>query len=400
MLLVTTVSLGVVACGSIIFSQDPGGGPLTGGEADDPTLVPWTSGDLKVSSATALIRDGWYNMPNDLAMWKGFYWLVYRRGTGHSGMMRLWGDPPQPQGGNSFIVVWRSNDLARWHEVKLFEPPEGIVDGGGTGSGYLCPTDDRLQIFFRVQWPDRDAKVYTAWTSDGVNWTQPQVVRLAAEYPQLRHPRFRDGRFYCSVWLAGQDRGPYNLCVSDDGIQWERHAQIAQNVPEGLCDESDLHWLENGELWCVVRSSGAVRRHHAQGEALMFWSKPPYTRWEGGTSIGRCDAPVMCATGGQVYLAGRGPTKITLKPDEGGGRQGAPALYRLKRGQAELLVSFPAGGDGSYSGLISPAPGRLAWSFYSDVAYQSGRLKPRFQPQYRYKSTACDIYLAHIEVPV
>jgi len=86
-----------------------------------------------------------------------------------------------------------------------------------------------------------------------------------------------------------------------------------------------------------------------------------------------------------------------LQPDEMGGKKGAPSLYRLSRGRAELLVSFPAGGDASYSGLISPEPGRLIWSYYSDIAYQTGRLKVR--SEYRFMATASDIYLAEVHVP-
>ena len=106
----------------------------------------------------------------------------------------------------------------------------------------------------------------------------------------------------------------------------------------------------------------------------------------------------MCETDGQVYVAGRGLAKVVLKPNEIGGKKGAPTLYHLTREETKPLVSFPAGGDCSYPGLISPEPGKLIMSFYSDVAYQSGQVKPKFHDEYGYKRTACDIYLAEINL--
>ena len=247
------VGLWFLASNPLLFGCQVASGQETDSPGShDATLVPWTNGDVDVTSVRVLIRDGWYNMPNDLAIWKNFYWLAYRRGTGHSSVRRVFGNPPQLQGGHSFIVVKRSNDLRRWHKEKVFESPEGIVDGSGAGSGYLCPAADRLQIFFRVQWQSRPSKVYTAWTDDGVTWTEPVVTRYGELYPQPRHPRYREGKFYCAFWHPGHDNGPFDLCVSEDGIKWTKHAQIAVEVPERLTDESDLHWLPDGELWCGV----------------------------------------------------------------------------------------------------------------------------------------------------
>ena len=120
--------------------------------------------------------------------------------------------------------------------------------------------------------------------------------------------------------------------------------------------------------------------------ALMYWSKPPYTEWEGADLGVQCDAPALCASGEQVYLAGR--------VHAAGNPHGTTGLYQLERGRARLILSMPAGGDSSYPGLISLEPGRMAMSYYSDVAYWSGLVKPMHFDGYLRKRSECDIYLA------
>ena len=78
---------------------------------------------------------------------------------------------------------------------------------------------------------------------------------------------------------------------------------------------------------------------------------------------------------------------------------GNAIVSRFPLGNVELIRHFPTGGDASYPGLVSPEPGRLAISYYSDVAYWTGTVKPRHFSEWRYKSTECDIYLAELNVP-
>ncbi len=338
--------------------------------------IPWTAASVEVTSFRVLVRDGWYNMPTDLVSWNDLYWLSYRRGTGH-------------RAGNSRIVLLRSNDLRRWHEVKLFESPYGFDGGFSVAMGHFCIADQRLFMFLGVQTPNH---VFVTSTADGVNWSEPQLLELGDLHPYTWRVRYHEGSFYNAVTYLGEDEDVLDLITSDDGVHWNRHVRIADAPPKGqkfFTEESELLWRPDGELWCVVRTSGG---------AHLYWSKRPYRSWQGGIKIGWCSAPVMCESGGQVYVAGRGPAKVVINRNEIGGKKGAPTLYRLSREGTEPLVSFPAGGDCSYPGLISPESGKLIMSFYSDVAYQSGQVKPKFHDEYGYKRTACDIYLAEISV--
>ena len=128
-----------------------------------------------------------------------------------------------------------------------------------------------------------------------------------------------------------------------------------------------------------------------------------------------CDAPEICESDGQVYLAGCCAAAGQGKPGPDGkrpfdvlntfshpeillARWGTTGLYLLTRDRVELLVTLPPGGDAAYPGLVSPEPGKLVMSTYSDVAYISGQVRSMHFPKYQYKQTDCDIYIAEIEV--
>ena len=354
--------------------------------------APWTCGLVKVTSFRVVVRDGWYNQGADLLKWEGYYWLSYGRGTSHGIVQHEFSG----HGANNFGVVLCSNDLRRWHQAKVIEPPGGIRGGRAAGTPYLTASRERLYGFFDVLTPPESkgpsSSNWVTWTADGTNWSEPVVVRLGESYPRTRHPRWHDGKFWCAVAHHEHGHSQFDLCVSEDGIQWTRHAQITAG--DGASDEADLHWRPDGELWCIVRLCLGSQRSGAH----MFWSKPPYTEWEGGGKIGWGDAPAICASGDEVYLAGRGPTRVVQKPDEIGGKKGTTTLWRLKRGSMEELVSFPAGGDASYPGLTCQETGKLVVAFYSDFAYQTGAITPKYHPEYVYKRSANDIYLAEIEV--
>ena len=219
-------------------------------------------GDALVTSFRVVVRDGWYNAFTDLALWKDYYWLAYRRGTGHGAPLNVGGAPEgrTVSGGNSFAVILRSTDLRRWHEAKMFEPPDGIVDKSGMRTARFCPTDERLYAFIPVQTPreaGRFGRLYCTWTDDGVRWAEPELVRMGDRYPFTFRVRHHDGRFYSAINNASPENA-LDLITSDDGTNWTAHARIAAEHPKLFTDESELHWLPDGELWCVVRSNSGA----------------------------------------------------------------------------------------------------------------------------------------------
>ena len=360
----------------------------------------------RVTSIRPVVRDGWYNAWTDLIWWKDYFWLAHFRGMSH-GISR---NTTGRIAGNSFSVILRSGDLRRWHEAQVFEPPGGIVDGSGADNAHFCATEDRLYAFFRVVAPEHQRQVWVSWTENGVRWSEPQVTTVGDDFPYIWRARRHNGKFYSATGEIVPGDESFQLIVSDDGIRWSRHAQISPSNARGFSAESELHWRPDGEMWCVIRTGGP---------AVLYCAKPPYVNWEETLVIhAGCDAPSICESGGEVYLAGRAAASSMGLPNPDGTkpfelqntfshpnhpngprvRWGTTGLYRLRRDRADLLVTMPPGADAAYPGLVSLEPGKLIMSYYSDVAYISGQVRLRHFPEYRYKESECDIYIAEIEV--
>ena len=327
------------------------------------------------------------------------YWLCFRRGTAHNA-------------NNSLEVVLRSNDLRRWHEVKAFESPYGIEGGCAAADGYFCVTPDRLYIIIGTRNP---IHAFASWTSDGVRWSTPELLKIGDVCPYAWQVHWHQGRFYVAVNYLGTEQEPrLDLIVSEDAVNWKHHSEIASGQPpgfhdrpDGFTEESELHWRADDELWCVIRTNVAV----------LYCARPPYTQWEEALVLyAGCDAPAMCETGGEVCLAGccaaswqvASETDDTTRPFAVQNTFNYPnnplmrwettGLYRLRRNRADLLVMLPPGADTSYPGLVLVEQDKLIMSYYSDVAYISGQIRPMHFPEYACKQTESDIYIAEIDV--
>ena len=338
----------------------------------DRNAPPYAGPTATVTEVRAVVRDGWYNAFADLTVWRDYYWLSYRRGTKH-------------HADHGMVVVLRSNDLQRWQEVAVLDRPQGITGeiDSGVQDGHFCVAGDRLCITINTRIPTEE---YLSWTDDGINWSEPVRQTMEGYEPFIWRMRYHDGKFWCATSYPESD--PLDLLVSDDGIRWTRHAQIAGTEDHDWSGETDLLFRSDEELWCVVRS---------EWPGVVFRSRPPYTQWEGGHSIGLCDAPALCEADGEVFVAGR----LRVPLFEGDLRlhpQGTTGVYHLTRDGAQPLLAFPVGGDSAYAGLITTGPGKLALAYFSDVAYWSGVLQPKSAAQYQYKATDCDIYLAEIDI--
>ncbi|MAE59799.1 MAG: hypothetical protein CMJ49_00425 [Planctomycetaceae bacterium] len=335
--------------------------------------------NASVTSIRCVARDGWYNAFTDLVKWRDYYWLSYRRGTCH-------------HADHGVIVVLRSNDFRRWHEIAVFDRPQGFSGAydSGVQDGHFTDAGDRLYLSINTRVP---TDCFMAWTEDGNHWSEPKAMRMGSEVePFIWRVRWHEGMFYSAV-SYDLERAPLELIVSEDGVTWRKHAQIAGTEAHDWSSESDLLFRADGELWCVVRS---------EWPAIFFRAEPPYVDWDGGDTtghgIGLCDAPAMCEVDGEVFVAGRIEAPRFLGDYPLGYPQGTTGLYHLWKDGGRPLIALPIGGDASYAGLVSPEPGRLVMSYYSDVAYWSGALPTQSTPHFEYKRSDCDIYLAEIEV--
>ena len=326
---------------------------------------------VRIAWQRRVAYDGWHNAFTDLCRWRDSYWLVYRRGSTHV----------SPDGG---IVVLRSVDLERWHEVTVLKTL------GDDRDPKLCPTTDRLYVYFGTWlprpegWPDErfgPLISHVSSTDDGVKWSDP--VPLYERNVWLWRIRVHDDTLYCAAYgwedPRHKEQSFLELLVSKDGVSWEKHCRIADI--EDQPDESDLLFRLDGELWCITRST------RKPDHSLFYISNPPYRVWERVDLGVTIHAPVICESQGKVFVAGRRRTDAPWIPQTT--PLGNTGLFLVKRGAVEPILAFPSDGDAAYPGMVSPEAGRLIISYYSQHAYRSGVIQG-ISPH------ASDVYVAEI----
>jgi hypothetical protein len=325
----------------------------------------------KVLWHRTVVRDGWHNAFTDLCYWKGYYWLVYRRGSAHV----------SPDGG---IVVLRSVDLERWHQVTF------IKTAGDDRDPKLCPTEEALYIFFGTWlprpegWPDEEfgpLVTHVCVTRDGIRWSEPTPVYRQNVW--LWRVRYYKGDFYCAAYGWEDPRGKsatfLDLLVSQDGFNWKRISRIAS--AEDKPNEADLFLHPDGELWVLSRTD------RKPDHSILYTSQPPYEEWNRVDLKTTIHCPVFCENEGRLYVAGRRRTDAPWRPQST--PPGNTAIFLVDRGGATPFFALPSDGDAAYPGLLSRQPGRLLISYYSQHAYLSGVLQPA-------SPHSADIYIAEI----
>ena len=116
-----------------------------------------------------VVRDGFHNMLTDLAYWRDYYWLIYCRRSDHYSI----------DGG---LVVLRSVDLKRWHEVTY------IKTEGDDREAKFCIANDRLFVYFGTflgpSYIGLNSKAPIAFvtnvcfTNDGLHWSKPKAIQV------------------------------------------------------------------------------------------------------------------------------------------------------------------------------------------------------------------------------
>ena len=181
--------------------------------------------------------------------------------------------------------------------------------------------------------------------------------------------------------------GLLRLLVSENGEKWKEHAVMSDDELPEFTEESDLYLCPDGQMWCVARTG-----HNKDHGAYMFWSDPPYTSWQASEDLGYwIHAPAICEVGDNVYVAGRHDLGRS-------DRTSTVGLFHLTRGKATLLRAFEPSQDSSYPGLVSPEPGKLVMSFYTNGPDWQGKRIPKYLPEYARKHSDADIFLAEFGV--
>lgn len=138
------------------------------------------------------------------------------------------------------------------------------------------------------------------------------------------------------------------------------------------------------------------RTVHEDDEVGSYFAvaSPPYADWQLTAMHPMVHAPVFLEQNNELYVAGRSaPIRDGDRSFAFGlEREGwSMAMWKVHRGNLELVLRFPATGDCSYPGLIKDPQGRICISYYSQHAYHHGVVAPP-------RGSAADVYFAELDL--
>jgi len=371
---------------------------------------------VKILQNYCIVRDGWHNFLVDITYWRGYYWLAYSRRMGH-------------YAGDARIIVLKSLDLKRWHQVA------DIDTEGNDWCPKLCGTKDRLWIVWFATFPEiaggrnmmgdvlnpeanpaksdvdygpptklssSDVPSLVCYSKDGITWSDPIPVWKNEHMWSLR---VFDDVFYSAAWGWFGDahehiHGPLDFLRSEDGIHWEKVSRIAEVNPDRP-DETDLYFQPDGEVWAI-----AATWRYPKDHSVFYASKPPYKTWERHDLKATIRTPCFCPCDDQLYVVGRSdiygyPPELWPKPQST--PPGTTVIYTVTKGQVHPFFALPSMGDVWQQGLISTEPGKLICAYNSQHAYMTGVLPSKIPipPMYVKPDVYIsdnDVYIAKLQI--
>lgn len=303
---------------------------------------------VEVTSLRRVFHNGEHNAFTDLCRFKDHLFLTFRS---------------CPQGHNVYttasVIVLRSDDEGEsWNQVHRFS-----VAKRDTRDPHFLVFEEKLFVYTGTWYcgdsaPEtRDMNQhlgYAVWSSDGTNWSDPQM--LEGTYGHYIWRAATDGKqaFLCGrrknqfqETASREERDPIvesAILVSDDGLNW-RHRGLFQ---ADYGDETAFLFEPDGSILAIARS-GSGRN------AQVCRSKPPFHRFE-RTDLDRyIGGPLVAKWDGLTLVGGRKTKDTPAKT----------SLYWLKNDTLVEFAELPSGGDNSYPGFVDRGQGRALVSYYS-----------------------------------
>jgi hypothetical protein len=204
---------------------------------------------VQVTSVRKIVSDGRHNAFAGFVMWKGDYWLGFRKASGHT-----------ERDGDIYIL--RSKDRRKWDESLQIEVAQDDRDP------QFLPTVDRMFVYINSLFEERLFTAAVVWTNDGTTWSKPQQVYEPGYI--LWKPIEYHGKFYAAAHRPGPISHRHShLVTSEDGINWNKVSTIREAQGES---ETTLHFGESGVLTAFLRSQKTV-------DGAILESKRPYNQW-------------------------------------------------------------------------------------------------------------------------
>jgi len=267
-----------------------------------------------------------HNAFTDIALFKGYYYIVFRGGSAHSSY-------------DGRIIVVRSKDLTTWEEVARLSTRYDDRDP------HLLVFENRLFVYFACRSPEPPYQhTRVCWSEDGSNFSE--AIKVYEDWYRLWRPKVHGKSIYCAAYDV---RGNLKSCLlrSENAIHWSHVSTIYEG---DRANETEIVFLD-GEILALVRREGGERT------AAICRSQPPYTSWKKWELNEVLQGQAMFPFNGRILVASRvyihGKAKTCLQILE-------PETLSLKP-----VLILPSGGDTSYPGILLLDHNKFAISYYS-----------------------------------
>jgi hypothetical protein len=304
-----------------------------------------------------------HNENTDMIVWNGAIWLVHRSAIS------------QDLGPNSALHVYKSIDHGKsFVQTAFIDAPtdRDIRDP----SFFIVGNQLCMKVLERLH-PSgtgaRDTGVDTITaiktSSDGVTWTQGQVV--APHGWSFWRVKQNAGVYYSAAYQDGDQQ--VVMYSSHDGLTWTAGPQV-YGVAADTPLETELQFMPDGRLLALVRMDGTDSELLGDWGRLrtkICWAMPPsYAAFSCPSEFDgqRLDGPVTFSWNGRLFviarkhLQGTGKKRTSLFEILGFDGSGAPD------GGAPTIQEWgelPSAGDTSYAGIAMTDATHAVVSWYS-----------------------------------
>jgi hypothetical protein len=301
---------------------------------------------MKVRSLRRVTNDTNHNAFTGACWFQDALYIAFRQGDAHV-------DP------NGKIVVLRSRD-----EGLNFDIVAVIRGEFDTRDAHLHTDGKRL--FVNGFEADTNApggtKIFpgTAWTDNGLNWSQWTRTNGADDYVLWRPQYFRN-RHFCAgytVMLDGALQENWNRVAwfqSDDGVNWEELRVLHEGADRP--SECALDFHADG------RAAMLMRRDFQAQKPLLLLANPPYDSWREIEIDLPLVGPALWFVGDEIWISGRwfaGPDVAHV------------AVFQIVDDKPVFRMVLPSGPgrDCSYMGVARHPRNRKRFflSYYSEHA--------------------------------
>ncbi|MDO4950217.1 MAG: hypothetical protein Q4E55_08695 [Bacteroidales bacterium] len=342
-ILLLAVAIGLMGCG--------GNNALSSGDEAKASLASDARHDVHIR-----VRKAWdankHCAFTSIIKFNGRYYLSFREADSH-----IFDDDGIARGGTRILV---SDDGDNWTSVAHL-----LKDGYDLRDPKLSITPDgRLMVIiggsiYNPATKHLDGcKPQVSFSSDGVNFTDPQPVEINSKTANGKDWIWRvdwlDGVGYgvCYSVVDGDPRARISLLKTTDGIHYSDVANF--NLPD-FPNEATVRFLPDKRMLMMVREDA---NHPIEG----YWgiSNPPYTDWEFKKLGFQVGGPDFIVTDDNTVIAG---TRSYFVP----GSHKTVLMKGTIDGKFQEVCFLPSSGDTSYPGFL--VEGDELWvSYYSTHA--------------------------------